>query len=108
MFEGADGRVARIEVSTLRDGTVDRWEFYEDDALARVEQDTTADGVPDRWETFTDGRVATMAFDDNGDDRPDRRLSYDPEGRLSTIESDPDETGAYTSTVEVPVPPGEG
>jgi|TARA_B100001964_G_scaffold197837_2_gene223116 hypothetical protein len=117
-----DGSVLlRVEIDNDEDGRVDRWEYYDADRnLERIGISSLGDGVvdswlfegangiPDRWETFTEGRMATLALDDNGDDRPDRRLSYDREGRLSTIASDPDETGAYTSTVEVPVPPSEG
>ena len=108
MFADAEGRVARVELSTSRDETIDRWEFYENDLLARVEQDTTGDGIVDRWETFEEARLATAAFDENGDGRPDRRLTYDTAGTLTTIESDPDESGAYRTITEVPRPPAEG
>ena len=108
MFADAEGRVARVELSTSRDETIDRWEFYENDLLTRVEQDTTGDGIVDRWETFEEARLATAAFDENGDGRPDRRLTYDTAGTLTTIESDPDESGAYRTITEVPQPPAEG
>ena len=102
MFSTAEGRLARVELSTSRDETIDRWEFYENDLLIRAEQDTTNDGVVDRWETFEASRLVTAAFDENGDGRPDRRLSYDLEGTLMTIESEPDETGAFTIATDVP------
>jgi hypothetical protein len=56
------------------DGTVDRWEFYEEGALVRVEEDVDLDGRPDKWETREQGRVATASFDEDGDGRPERRL----------------------------------
>jgi hypothetical protein len=107
MFADAEGRLARLELSTSRDETIDRWEFYENDLLTRVEQDTTGDGIVDRWETFEEARLATAAFDENGNGRPDRRLTYGTAGTLTTIESDPDESGAYRTTTEVPRPPAE-
>ena len=71
-------------------------------------KDTTGDGIVDRWETFEKARLATAAFDENGDGRPDRRLTYDTAGTLTTIESDPDESGAYRTITEVPRPSAEG
>lgn len=54
-FHGADGQVARVEVSTARDGVVDRWEHYAGGALVRVETDGDGDGRADGWSTYENG-----------------------------------------------------
>jgi len=51
-FQGDDGQIARIEVSTNRDGKVNRVKFYEIGVLASVELDTNHDGRPDRRLTY--------------------------------------------------------
>ena len=50
-----------VEVSTGRDGRVDRWEHYENGLLARVEEDTDGDGAADRYSTYEDGILTTAA-----------------------------------------------
>jgi hypothetical protein len=42
-------------VSTRRDGTVDRWEYYENGQLARVDEDTDHNGKADRTSTYDAG-----------------------------------------------------
>ncbi len=42
----------RIDVSTHRDGRIDRIEHYERDVLVRAEEDTDGDGKIDKWETY--------------------------------------------------------
>ena len=44
-----------VEMSTRRNGKIDRWEHYVKDALIRVELDTNGDGKPDRRMTYEDG-----------------------------------------------------
>jgi hypothetical protein len=51
-FYGANGQVARIEVSTRRDGLFNRVEFYEDGRLTHATEDSNGDGRVDRWETY--------------------------------------------------------
>jgi hypothetical protein len=48
-------RERRVEMSTRRDGKIDRWEWYQKESLVRVELDTDGDGKPDRRSTFEDG-----------------------------------------------------
>jgi hypothetical protein len=79
-WQGEDGQIARIEVSTNRDGKVNRVEFYEIGALARAEEDTNGDGTPDKRETYRGGALASVELDTNHDGRPDRRLTYGPDG----------------------------
>ena len=76
-------RTARWRASrspTRRDGTVNRWEHYEKDALVRAEEDTNGDGKVDKWEEHRAGALASVAFDTDGDGKPDRRLVYGPDG----------------------------
>ena len=70
-FHGADGGIVRVEVSTRRDGVVDRWEHYEDGAMVRVEADTDGDGRVDAWWTYEDGILTATTTDTDGDGRPD-------------------------------------
>ena len=60
-FYGADGAIARVEVSTARDGVVDRWEYYAGGVLARVGTDIDQDGEVDAWSTYEDGILVATA-----------------------------------------------
>lgn len=95
-FAGADGKIARIEISSAADEKkIDRWEHYDATGLVRAEEDTNADGKPDKWETYANGAVTSVAFDENHDGRPDRRLTYEG-GTLVLIETEPDASGGFT------------
>lgn len=65
------GEVRRVEVSTRRDGVVDRWEQYWNGALVRVEADRDRDGRVHHWSTFSGGILESMQSDDDGDGLPD-------------------------------------
>jgi hypothetical protein len=100
-YEGADGQVERVEVSSAGDeSTIDRWERYSGGVLIEADDDTDHDGRPDKWETYANGAVKTVAFDENKDGRPDRRLTYD-RGTLVSVESEPDGSGKYLKTALV-------
>lgn len=71
IFHDDNGRVARMELSTRRDGIVDRWEHYRGGALVRVETDTDRDGRVDAWFTYVDGILSTTASDYDHDGAPD-------------------------------------
>ena len=70
-FHGADGGIVRVEVSTRRDGVVDRWEHYEGGVMVRAEADADGDGRVDAWSTYVDGILTATATDADGDGRPD-------------------------------------
>jgi hypothetical protein len=100
-FSGADGKIQRIEISSVGDDKkIDRWEHYDARGMTAAEEDTNHDGAPDKWETYEAGIVKTAAFDENGDGRPDRRLTYSG-GSLVTIESEPDAAGNFTKRLDV-------
>jgi hypothetical protein len=63
--------VIRIEVSTRRNGVVDRWERYEKGVLVRVDLDTNGNGKPDRWMTYEGGIQMDTFLDANEDGKPD-------------------------------------
>jgi hypothetical protein len=102
LYPGPDGQIARAELALRPDGQVSRWEWYDHGVIVRAEEDDNGDGKPDKWETYQNGAVVTAAFDENADGRPDRRLTYGPGGRLLSIETEPDASGAFTKKVEVP------
>lgn len=62
---------SRIEVSTKRDGKIDRWEHYIRARLTRVELDTTGNGKADRWMTYEDGILMETFIDADEDGKPD-------------------------------------
>ena len=70
-FHDADGQVARVEVSTARDGNVDRWEHYAGGDLMRVETDRDRDGRVDAWSVYENGILRESLTDSDGDGRPD-------------------------------------
>ena len=70
-FHDEQGRIVRVEVSTLRDGVVDRWEHYRDGVLVRVEADADRDGRVDQWSTYRRGILSTTVSDADGDGFPD-------------------------------------
>lgn len=88
---GTDDKVARIELSTGRDGRFNRIEWYEAGVLIRSEEDTDGDDRPDKWETYRPNvgagpneppyTIASIAFDDSGKGVPGRRVVYEPDGR---------------------------
>ena len=100
-YEGPDGQIERVDISTVRDGEVDRWEYYEDGVMVRMEEDASGDGRVDKWKTYEDGSLISAAFDEDGNGYPDRRLTYGKGGRLLTIESDPDAAGTFTQKIAV-------
>jgi hypothetical protein len=62
----------RVEVSTRRNGVIDRWERYVKDTLVRVDLDTNGNGKPDRWMTYEDGIQIESFLDSNEDGKADR------------------------------------
>jgi hypothetical protein len=109
VYMGPDGkpnRVEFIEVSNVTgvEGVVRR-EFYDGDVLVRAEEDTDGDGLMDRWEGYVNKQLRTVDLDtgQNGkppyDGKPKMRYTYDANGALVLIESQPDATGAYTKRV---------
>lgn len=72
-YRDAAGAVVRIEVSRRQNGTVDRWEHYEQGQLSRVEEDDDRDGKPDHWMTYDAGILIHEARDRNRDGQPDSR-----------------------------------
>lgn len=63
--------VARAEVSTRRNGKIDRWEHYVKGQLVRVDLDTDGNGKPDRWMTYEDGILMDTFIDADEDGQPD-------------------------------------
>ncbi len=91
------GYSMRVDISTRRDGFVDRREFHEQGALIRAEQDTNFDRLVDEWQEFDNGKLRVLLIDtEQRRGRPDRRLVYGLDGSLTGFESDPDGDGQFT------------
>lgn len=103
-YTGPDGSVARIEVSTKRDGTVTRIEHYQQSRLVTAEEDTDEDGKIDTWETYDGDRLASIAFDTLHRGTPDRRLIYGADG-TARLEVDRAGDGHFVPGEEPPVSP---
>ena len=100
-YSGADGKVERVEISSIGDERkIDRWEHYDATGLVSAEEDTNGDGRIDKWETYTGGTLKSAAFDESADGKPDRRLTYN-NGQLTLIETEPNASGAYVRQVAV-------
>ena len=105
-YMAADGTVERIEYSERSaDGqqmAVVRREFYRATRMQRAEEDTDGDGQMDRFEHFNaDGQLVSVEFDEIKpfDGKADRRLTYDANGVLVLIETQPDGAGGYLKKV---------
>ena len=61
----------RTEVSTKRNGKIDRWEHYVKGQLVRVDLDTDGNGKPDRWMTYEEGILMDTFMDADEDGRAD-------------------------------------
>ena len=105
---GPDQQPVRLEVSTRRDGTFDRVEFYQAGRLARAEEDTNGDGRVDKWESFRNNPgsgpgeppviLSAVAFDDAATGRPTRRLVYGPDGQVVRVEVDKTGDGTFAES----------
>jgi hypothetical protein len=75
------GGERHVEISTRRDGTVDRRESYRGETLVRTEADTNHDGLPDTWQEFSEGALVRLLLDESGrSGRPTRRIHYARDG----------------------------
>lgn len=106
-FYQPEGVLARMEISTARDGRFDRVEFYEAGVLVRSEEDTNRDGRADKWETYRREpnagpgepayAITSTAFDDEGRGTPQRRFVYGPTGAITRVELDPEGDGTFVA-----------
>jgi hypothetical protein len=102
-YAGSDGTTERLEISLKHNKRIDRWEHYEGGIIARAEEDSTGDGKPDKWEMYQSGTLLSVSLDNDGDGRADRRLTYNGDGQLARIESDPDPDGSFRTQVDIPL-----
>jgi hypothetical protein len=105
-YTGSDGVTERIEISLKHNDHIDRWEHYQGGVIARAEEDATGDGRPDKWELYQNGTLVSVSLDNNADGKPDRRLTYNHDGQLARIESDPDAGGSFRTHVDIPMAGG--
>jgi hypothetical protein len=90
-------RPLRARIDRNEDGTLDRWEYYDDRGqLTKVGFSRRDDGKPDAWAfSGADGKVARIEISSTGDDRKiDRWEHYDPAA------SGPDGAGSPASAEE--------
>ena len=96
VVHGPGRKSLRVAISTSRDGSISRTEFYQADLPTRAEEDTDGDGAIDKWESFEAGRLASVAFDPMHRGRPVQRLTYSPDGSVK-VEVDPHGTGQWST-----------
>jgi hypothetical protein len=90
------GSDSTLEVSTRRDGRIDRRETQSNGVVVRVEQDANLDGLLDQWVEYSNGRVQRLSIDTTlKAGRPDRRLTYGADGRVERVEEDVDGDGQF-------------
>lgn len=94
-------QLERVALARGEGGEPNRWERYEDRRLVDVSEDGDGDGRPERWQHYRDGVMETVSFDEDRDGTPDRRLTYDRDGMLVSIESEPDAEGIFLKTVRL-------
>ena len=85
-FYDRGGMVTRVELSTHRDGRVDRVEFYEGGVRVRAEEDSNMDGRIDKWEVYEGERLASVALDTQQRGTPNRKILYAQDGTVRTEE----------------------
>lgn len=91
-----NGVEARLEISTRRDGVIDRREVQRDGVVRATEQDSNFDGLVDQWATLDGGRMRELRVDTTlMRGRADRRLVYAADGALERVEHDTDGDGRF-------------
>lgn len=99
------GEERLVDISTRRDGRVDRREIYRGETLVRAESDTNHDSMTDRWEEFSNGAIARVLLDEERRlGRPTRRILY--EGGQARVETDADGDGTWESSAAIGTPGG--
>ena len=89
-----------LDISTQRDGLVDRREVRQDGLLRETALDTNRDGRMDQWQRYEGGRLRELAMDTTlSAGRPDRRLVYGESGTVLRVEADTEGSGRFS---EVP------
>jgi len=84
-----------VDISTTRDGRVDRREVYEGETLIGAQLDTNHDGLTDRWEEFRDGALVRLLLDhEQRHGRPTRRIVY-AANNTARVEADDDGDDAW-------------
>ena len=78
--------MTKLELSSHRDGKVDRVEYYEGGVRVRAEEDSNADGRIDKWEEYEGQRLTSVALDTEQRGTPNRRVVYAQDGTVRTEE----------------------
>ena len=76
VFRADNGAIARIEVSTKRNGKANRTEFYENGVLVKVAEDANLDGLIDKWEQYESGVLVSASFDTTNSGHPTTTVDY--------------------------------
>jgi hypothetical protein len=91
-----DGRrPLRTRIDLDEDGTIDRWEYYDDKGgLAKVGFSRKHDGKPDAWAyAGSDGAVARVEISSTGDEKRIDRWEFYEHGGLVRVDEDTDGNG---------------
>ncbi len=99
-------KVLRAERDRNQDGRIDYWEFDLPDGtggIEHIEEDSNGDGRPDHWTFFAGPVIRAVEWDEDFDGVRDRRLTYNPAGQVTRIETRADGAGGYLEIRDVPV-----
>jgi hypothetical protein len=81
---GAPTQITLAEEANGPDARVTRREDYQNGEIQHVQEDTDLDGRMDKWETYRDRRLAHVDLDIDGSGVANRRLTYAPDGSVTS------------------------
>jgi hypothetical protein len=81
------GKTDRIGFSSINDGVIDAWSTTDPKTGERhVEMSTRRNGKIDRWEHYVKGALNRVELDTNGDGKPDRRMTFEDGILIDTVD----------------------
>lgn len=91
-------QIRRMEKDTTGDLHFDSWYEFVDGRIVSSKRDTNANQVPDVWTRYQKQMPVEQKEDKNEDGIIDRIISFDDQGRIKKISSDPFGKGKFSVT----------